>query len=65
MTEVEAMRVHGLSAEQLLALMRLTRDNQGFDDFSGHPCLKVIDGGRRGGASQRPSLAPRLSVVET
>lgn len=58
------MRVHGLTPEQLGALMRLAADNQGFDDLAESPSLRVIVGG---GASRRTPgkrVVPELVVVK-
>lgn len=61
------IRIHGLSHEQLAALMRLTEDNQSFESAKLAPHLSVIEGGRRGpaeaGLREDCGLAAELRVV--
>jgi len=41
------IRVHGLSHDQFIALMRLAEDNQSFETADRPPHLTIIEGGRR------------------
>lgn len=61
------IRVHGLSQDQFIALMRLTEDNQSFESVGRSPQLRVIEGGRRSPAAARlqetSGIAAELRVV--
>ncbi len=63
------LRIHGLSPEQMGALLRLMADNQGFDEVPPlQPGPRPVSGGAagdgaRGAPSQRSGIEPQLRLV--
>lgn len=61
------MRLYGLTAQQLGALIRLAHDNQGFYDIKDAPPLHVIESGAPcvNRARRRKAVADHLRMVKT
>ncbi len=63
------LRIHGLSPEQMGALVRLMADNQSFDEAPPQRGPRAVAGGAagsdgRGAALRRSGIVPHLRLVQ-